>query len=348
MIDTVKSVDLFSWIDIEPTYIWENLIYLDSGNYGGISAAETNEENGADADEKDPANSIICHWNIAEYLPELAQEYFLVIISEWILEPHKNWMKLKKEEEAMDEAEVMTREERAEALTKFNCELVEGYISRKLFKMIPDVKKQLSGDSRSETSDAAFPQLPGSHLKLTSPSLELIKYVTHVMLLDPKVENQVTVLKRNLLRLVEVTGFSPKAAFTDPCLTFVMPDTICSYCNLCRDLDLCRDPHLLDGAWKCPTCSQPYNKNAIEMELVRTVQKRMVSFQVQDLVCDTCKATKIDNMSEYCPCSGHYRCNIDSEEMSDGLTVFAKIADYHKFPFLKETVEFVQDAVNKM
>lgn len=77
--------------------------------------------------------SIICHWNIAEYLPPLAQEYakpltlsiscgftqpdddllaryFLVIISEWILEPYKNSLKLKENEAAMDEAEIMTRE----------------------------------------------------------------------------------------------------------------------------------------------------------------------------------------------------------------------------------------------
>lgn len=30
----------------------------------------------------------------------------------------------------------------------------------------------------------------------------------------------------------------------EPCMSFVLRDVICTSCNDCRDLDLCRDPHL--------------------------------------------------------------------------------------------------------
>lgn len=30
----------------------------------------------------------------------------------------------------------------------------------------------------------------------------------------------------------------------EPCRSFVLRDVICTYCNACTDLDLCRDPNL--------------------------------------------------------------------------------------------------------
>lgn len=30
----------------------------------------------------------------------------------------------------------------------------------------------------------------------------------------------------------------------EPCMSYVLRDVICPSCNDCRDLDLCRDPHL--------------------------------------------------------------------------------------------------------
>jgi DNA polymerase epsilon subunit 1 len=35
--DTIQQRPLFEWMDIEPTLIWETLMYLDSANYGGIT-----------------------------------------------------------------------------------------------------------------------------------------------------------------------------------------------------------------------------------------------------------------------------------------------------------------------
>lgn len=63
--------------------------------------------------------------------------------------------------------------------------------------------------------------------------------------------NSVARLKENLLKMVGVKAFSPIAQFINPCLTFVLPDVICTFCNQCRDLDLCRDPELTQHNWTC-------------------------------------------------------------------------------------------------
>lgn len=86
-----------------------------------------------------------------------------------------------------------------------------------------------------------------------------------------------------------------------------------SFCNDCRDLDLCRDVGLMNGEWKCaqPNCQQPYNKEWIESALIqvmikkylvayfsnmvcfpKVVRKRCRSYQVQDLKCKKCRQVK--------------------------------------------------------
>merc|ERR1740130_1654332 len=107
-----------------------------------------------------------------------------------------------------------------------------------------------------------------------SPALEFAKAVCHVMSLDKSLEEDVLKLKNNLMKMMDVRSFSPQAQFQNPCLTFVLPDVICSFCNNRRDLDLCRDPGL------------------VEAELVGIINRRNVSYTVQDLMCKKCGKVK--------------------------------------------------------
>jgi len=62
--------------------------------------------------------------------------------------------------------------------------------------------------------------------------------------LDANVEEEVEKLRRNLLTLAGVGEFSPEAKWVDPCQSIILPEVICKVCNQCRDIDLCKDPHL--------------------------------------------------------------------------------------------------------
>jgi DNA polymerase epsilon subunit 1 len=65
-----------------------------------------------------------------------------------------------------------------------------------------------------------------------------------VLSLDANIEDEMFKLRRNLLKLVGVPEFSSDAQWLDPCLSIVLPEVICKVCNQCRDIDLCKDPHL--------------------------------------------------------------------------------------------------------
>lgn len=72
-----------------------------------------------------------------------------------------------------------------------------------------------------------------------------------VLSLDFGIEDDIMKLRRNLLRLIGVGDFSDQADWTDPCLSWTLPEVICKSCNHCRDIDLCKDSHrsVVDGKY---------------------------------------------------------------------------------------------------
>ncbi|KOB59581.1 DNA polymerase epsilon [Operophtera brumata] len=123
----------------------------------------------------------------------------------------------------------------------------------------------------------------------------------------------VTLLRRNLLRLIGVGEFSSKAEWREPCNTCVLSEVICKVCNHCRDLDLCRDTRGTLDNWRepCNTC--------VLSEVICKVCNHC-----RDL--DLCRDTRgtLDNIRTQ-------------------LTTFKTIAEYYKMPLLQELIHFNQD-----
>lgn len=92
--------------------------------------------------------------------------------------------------------------------------------------------------------------LPGRHLKVTNPTLEFVKSICkvgkliyasseyevtgfaflQVLSLDRTVDEEVTQLRRDLLKLVGVNEFSDEAQWVDPCLSYVLSEVrACSF-----------------------------------------------------------------------------------------------------------------------
>lgn len=88
-----------------------------------------------------------------------------------------------------------------------------------------------------------FPTRIGSYNEYISPVLELIKFICNVYGLDDAFSQPASVLRKNLLRIIHVKEFSKEVIEgNEPSLVMVVPDIICSTCQVCKDLDICRDP----------------------------------------------------------------------------------------------------------
>src|SRR5690606_16444821 len=101
-------------------------------------------------------------------------------------------------------------------------------------------------------------------------------------------EKEVATLRRTLLLQLGVREFSVESEFKDPCLSYVYRDLICPFCNACRDLDLLRDPTLMNedtDSWKCIQCGHLYDVSDIELQLVEHAHQRSAWYQLQDVRC---------------------------------------------------------------
>lgn len=120
--NTINSKDLLSVLTVVPTRFFEHLLFLDSANYGavlpdipddgnqpllhlhmqreqqqfGLAAVGTMEDEDVQnsqlaLSQASVANAsrILSHWNIAEYLPEMAKVSFLEIMGKFIWAPYE-------------------------------------------------------------------------------------------------------------------------------------------------------------------------------------------------------------------------------------------------------------------
>ncbi|XP_071842243.1 DNA polymerase epsilon catalytic subunit A-like isoform X1 [Apostichopus japonicus] len=370
---SIKSKNLFHGIELTYKQCWEVLMWLDPANHGGIKgklprSLESEEEGEEDSemdqsqegtrlDEDDSEPVVEMNWNIMHYLPAGAacQDTYNMIIAGYILAVYKN---AQEESERMTPGNTPIRRRGNSQPTQpdssstpntvsFAQNLIDGELSQKLFAITQKIERKLSGNRGSRVNAAEeFPQLPGSHLPLKNPSLEFVKAICKVLSLDPNVTIQVSKLKRNLLKLINVGEFADESDWTDPCLTYVLPEIICKVCNHCRDLDLCRDP-LLDheggtvALWQCEQCNSEYDVDLIEGALIEAVNRASMAFTLQDVVCSKCHQVKMPNMTRYCDCAGNFETTLSPKVFVNKMKTFKNLAQHYKMVMLEDTVAWV-------
>ncbi|XP_070548417.1 DNA polymerase epsilon catalytic subunit A-like isoform X2 [Ptychodera flava] len=373
---SIKSRELFHSIDISFQRCWECLMWHDPVNYGAIKgkvkpainmavAYENDEDVNEDEntereldDDDDEENNLEMNWNIMHYLPQAGacQTNFNLIIGGYIISVYQQ-MKQEHDRHTPGNTPVRRRgnsqTQKSGDMTatpstvSFSQELVSGEMSHKLFGITVRILKKVTGNHSNHGNAAAeFPQLPGSHLPLNNPALEFVKAICKVLALDPNITNQVTKLNRDLLKLIGVGEFSEDAKWTDPCMSYVLAEVICKVCNHCRDLDLCRDPLLVQdensvALWQCVQCKSEYDVDSIERDLLEAVQRLSVAFTLQDLICVKCNMIKALNMPLHCECAGDFKVTLSYDTFHKKMRVFRNIAEHYKMNLLEESVSWI-------
>ncbi|XP_037918811.1 DNA polymerase epsilon catalytic subunit 1 [Hermetia illucens] len=176
-----------------------------------------------------------------------------------------------------------------------------------------------------------------------SPALDLIRALIKVLSVDSSLDEDVLDLRRNMLRLVGVGEFSDMATWVDPMNSYILNEVICKACNHCRDLDLCRDKHRASKngqpVWLCAQCYVNYDNEEIEMRIIDVVQRKMMSYTLQDLRCTKCKQIKRENLAEMCSCAGTFETLIPGRDISALLKTFLQVAESYQMFLLKEIIE---------
>uniref|UniRef100_A0A452YAT5 DNA polymerase epsilon catalytic subunit n=1 Tax=Aegilops tauschii subsp. strangulata TaxID=200361 RepID=A0A452YAT5_AEGTS len=348
LLKTLQTRDLFEWIELEPLHYWHSLLFMDQYNYGGIQA-KTQNVTSADSSDGDDDIDIVSSWNIAEYLPKATQDHFVLIVSEFLYVPWK-YMK----EQVACRAAMRDDTSCTPSITIMAAENLEGqvvdylrgqigtYFAEKLLTIVSDILLHFKGKGKSESVGPSNSELD-PHLHKGNAALEFIKHICAVLALDQNVQHDILRMRKNLLKLVRVKEFAPEAQFQDPCASFILPNVICSYCNDCRDLDLCRDSTLQGHEWRCavPQCGQPYHREEMENALLQIVRQRERLYHLQDLVCVRCRQVKAAHVSEQCNCGGSFRCKEEAPQFLGKMRVFLNVAVSQKFELLQDCVRWI-------
>ncbi|KAL4591685.1 hypothetical protein LXL04_004655 [Taraxacum kok-saghyz] len=328
LLKTLQTRDLFEWIELEPMQFWHSLLFMDQYNYGGIQPKLD------ETDDEGPQVDIDNKWNIAENLPQKNQDHFILIVSEFMYLPWKFTQMEAMKRAAIRNSDSCTPSITAAAAESFeSCvtdhlkDLIKSYFTEKLLKIVHETGKCKGHDS----------------VYKGDPALEFIKHVCAVLVLDQNVQHDILIIRRNLLKYVRVREFAPEAQFQDCSFSFTLPNVICSYCNDCRDLDLCRDRGLLTQEWRCgvPQCGQPYNREVMENGLLQIVRQRERLYHLQDLVCLKCKQVKAAHLAEHCGCAGSFCLKEEVTVFKKKMEVFLNIGVHQKFELLVECVSWI-------
>ncbi|ORX60308.1 hypothetical protein DM01DRAFT_1300034 [Hesseltinella vesiculosa] len=239
-------------------------------------------------------------------------------------------------------------------------DFVQLQVKGNLLEYLPSlIKEQEHYHGQPDRVDMQFPRLPGSHLTMTNPALEMIKAITAVLALDPCLERQARLLKRNALGMIthgSVSEFSDEAQFQNPCDSLKLSQVVCTGCGHTEDLDISRDRHLIqpsiDGVtagsgsssysiWRCRACKAYYDKTLIESTMTTQVNRWLVAYQLQELVCQRCRWIKQENLLKQCDkCGGEYRATQSKQDLLNKLSIFKNIAEQQHLNLLLEIVSW--------
>ena len=164
--------------------------------------------------------------------------------------------------------------------------------------------------------------------------------------LKPKVES----LKNNLLRMVGVGAFAPKAEYSAISNSKVIIDITCEFCSSTTDIDICNDLNLLDDlerktlpVFVCGTCEEPLTnaRTSIELSLLDEVKNLASNYYNQDIKCEKCRDVSGNFLRRICKKDArNLRNSRGCAELKGQLRSLKTIAGCYNFKILSENIQF--------
>lgn len=350
LMGTATAPDVFRHLTLNIVHVWEYLVFLDMNNFGGVIAHDP------EAIELPEDVDVEMAWNIQSFLPPAVQERFAKMVGLFIYELYhaKRQAVARQQERPIMQplpqntpSQIPDVQEKDSSSVDNAKYIVSHTMTQRLLRIVNEIQEEWK--VQSDPEEWIFPQLPGSHLDLSNPTLEYIKAVTRVLALHKEATLEAQICKRNLLDLIGIREFAPAAEWRNPCLSFRLPWVICHFCNDDRTLDLCRDADLIASApqkeWHCLRCHTLYDRASIELRLIALVQQQIAQHAIQDLHCSRCGCINTNNLAPYCTCSGAWVHKNTQSDTSKRLSHALAIAQFHSFPLLASTVEMWLAAV---
>lgn len=352
ILKTISTKPAFHFLDLTISEYWDYLVWYDEFNYGGKGCVQVVEVENQELET-------IMHWQLGTFLPPILQPNF----NDWVVEYIDLMHSRKRGNPTMlngiprptqlpIHAPMFNQAEKDDQTTPGN--VLSKTISQPLKKQIAALirRQRTEGAHEDLAADWTFPALPGSHLALQSPVLELVKSIMQVFSLDRTTTLEARLLRKELLQMFEIREFSADGGFKNPSTSLTIRQLICSECCVPRDIDLCRDSSLIPETSlqqqqpltaKCENCNAVFSHLAIEEHLLAQVQKMAVEWVTQDLKCKKCARVRTNEFMEHCACAGEWMGTVKRDDVTARLKVLGKVAGFYGLRMLGVVVAGVME-----
>lgn len=339
ILKSIKAKPLFHFLDLEIKEYWDYLVWYDEFNYGGKATTEVVEA-------ENQTLECIMNWQLSKFLPAPLQPIF----NDWVVEFVEKMHALKRpalgSTSTPRATQIPVRDLANDDDTKEDKIILGKDFEKPLKRQIAGlIRRQKDEMLHPElASDYTFPLLPGSHLTLSNPALQLVKSLMQVLSLDRNITLEARLLRKDLLALFEIREFSTEARFENPSESLKIQGVICENCTMSRDIDFCRDEDLLPSSdtnansnsngdsaaatrpWTCTFCASEFSRLQLEERLIASVQSVVSEWAGQDLKCVKCKSIRVNDFMEHCACSGGWAETVKREEVVRRVKVLQRVA----------------------
>lgn len=340
----VTSNELFQHVYLHTERFYDFLLFMDPANLGGVVCEDPL------AIEPPEELTVEMRWNLQTFLPPAIQRDFGNAIRFFIIEMYRSREKagqaprvpLKVIQNGLPDA--TQRDAHKVKEMEATREFITRRLTRRLLKAVGSVQeryKEAMMNGEGGADEFSFPLLPGSHLPLSDPVLEFVKFICTPLSLAREYEVEIGILRRSLLELIGVREFAQEAVFKNPCEPLRLANVPCRHCDSLKDFDFCRDPELfpknleVSPRWLCAGCGAEYDKTSIELSLLETVYNIERAFAQQDLRCARCHQIQSDSVSRHCQCSGAYQLTMNKADIRKRLRTIVNVAIVHNLSRLR-------------
>lgn len=99
--------------------------------------------------------------------------------------------------------------------------------------------------------------------------------------------------------------------------------------------------YIFSPVWLCAQCFVCYDNTEIEIRLLDVVQRKMMSYTLQDLQCSRCRQIKRENMAEFCACAGSFATLLSNDDIRKLLNTFRTVSENYNMILLQENVDWI-------
>lgn len=336
IIKAIRKNLVFTYLDLKIEKYWDLLIWMDRHNFGGLACTDIQEKEVQDV-------RVFSNWHIKEFLPPIYKPEFddwMMILLDSMVKTKRNYLESNEGTQRPTQILPMRRNEDAANDDDEQGPLMgfTGIFSQPLIKRIEKLyqnEKKFILDPKY-AAEYEFPVLPGSHLPMKAPLLELVKYLCQVMLLSKSNILEVRELRKELLKIFEVREFDSRADFINPSTSLVVGGFLCEFCFFVADIDFCGDDPATIFA--CRSCHKKFNRVLLQEHMIQKLYADVESYLTQDLQCSRCRKVKQDNMSKYCNCSGSWVGSVSKNSLIEKARIYDQVAAYYELDLLSNAL----------